>query len=128
MALSELILADSAARTASGTGEKIAVKTGTMMAMVLNCTSVTAGANLDVDLEWSPDSGTSWYAFPADFVLVHATTVNTLIAGAAATKLSLTTAAGSVTAVYKHLPGGYVRTRWTLSGTSYTFSVKASVK
>ena len=133
MAAAEHILADSVARTASGTGEAVSIKTLSMLDVAVDITAASGTTPaLTVWVEFSPDGKTNWFAKLLDHVAVSDTTAtdrtgtNTF----ARNICSAAAAAGDYVGTFKHVAASYVRARWVISGTtpSFTFSVKAGGK
>ena len=120
MSLDRLELVSTGAVTGSGQTGYFPVPTLTMAHLEVGITAASGTIALSVWLEVSSDK-VNWYEMPLDFALkstgdaaggsVRAACRNVVDA-------KTTTTAETFLAVIKHLPAGYVRLRWTLTGTT----------
>lgn len=118
----------SGAQTATAQGSAISVSGIREMTVYVSCTTSTAPTRLDVYLQTSSDGGTTWYDLTAqETILTNA--AGTDITSTSVTKRNILdnqTCASAVKAIAKYTVfGDYVRAAWVISGTSFTFGVKA---
>lgn len=118
----------SAAQTATAQGGAISVAGLRELTVYATCTASSSPTQLDVYLQSSSDGGVTWYDLTADVVQ----TTNTAAAETAAVAnqrdvlQAVTTCASAVKAFGKYTVfGDQVRAAWVITGTSFTFSVKA---
>lgn len=118
----------SATQTATAQGGAIPVAGIKELTVYATCTASTTPTQLDVYLQSSSDGGTTWYDLTADVVQ----TTNTGAAETAAVAnqrdvlQAVTTCATAVKAIAKYTVfGSQVRAAWVLTGTNFTFSIKA---
>jgi len=118
----------SATQTATAQGGAISVAGIKELTVYATCTASTTPTQLDVYLQSSSDGGVTWYDLTADVTQ----TTNTAAAETAAVAnqrdvlQAVTTCATAVKAIAKYTVfGDQVRAAWVLSGTNFTFSVKA---
>ena len=118
----------SATQTATAQGGAISVAGLRELTVYATCTASTTPTQLDVYLQSSSDGGVTWYDLTADVVQ----TTNTAAAETAAVAnqrdvlQAVTTCATAVKAFAKYTVfGDQVRAAWVLTGTNFTFSVKA---
>jgi hypothetical protein len=115
-------------QTASSGGTGINVAGLTELLVYAKCTGSSAPTTLDLYLQSSDDGGTTWYDLPAEVAML--TDGDASETAAVANKRDVfdgvSTCASPVQAVgrYRNF-GGYVRARWFITGTSFTFGVKA---
>lgn len=118
----------SAVQTATGQGGGVPVAGVTELLVFATCTASTSPTQLDVYLQSSSDNGVTWYDLTAE--LVQATNTGAAETAAVPNKRdvldAVTTCASAVKAVAKYRNfGNQVRAAWVLTGTNFTFSVKA---
>lgn len=118
----------SATQTATAQGGAISVSGIKELTVYATCTASTAPTQLDVYLQSSSDGGTTWYDLTADVVQ----TTNAAAAETAAVAnqrdvlQAVATCASAVKAIAKYTVfGDQVRAAWVITGTNFTFSVKA---
>lgn len=118
----------SAAQTATAQGGAIYIGGIKEMVVYATCTASSAPTQLDVYLQSSSDNGVTWYDLTSDVVQ----TTNAAAAETAAVAnqrdvlQAVTTCASAVKAIGRYTNfGNYVRAAWVITGTSFTFSVKA---
>jgi hypothetical protein len=118
----------SATQTATAQGGAISVSGIKELILFASCTASTAPTQLDVYLQSSSDGGTTWYDLTAD-------EIQQTNSGAAETAAStnvrdvfaaVTSCASPVKAIGRYTVfGDLVRAAWVLTGTNFTFSLKA---
>lgn len=118
--------------TGSASGGSVAVAAGSMGAVEIDIDAQTAINPLSVWLEHSSNN-IDFYEVPADLVMKNAGSVAAGgVVGAGRNIVNAEVGAAAVakySAIYKHLPAGYVRLRWFMSGTSFRFKrARMSVK
>lgn len=118
----------SATQTATAQGGQVSVTGIKELIVFANCTASSSPTQLDLYLQTSSDGGTTWYDLTADVVQQ----TNAAAAETAATTNkrdvfeAVTTCASPVRAIGKYTVfGGLVRVAWVITGTSFTFGVKA---
>lgn len=100
---------------------------------LLNVTASSSPTTLDVYLQTSPDAGTTWWDF-GHFTQVGAVSTSKQALTWARRSQALVTTATAVVAtgdaalaaavvINGPIVDGWVRVKWVISGTSYTFSV-----
>lgn len=132
--VSQLLVA-SAVKSASGNSGTLVFEGSPDSAIfILNVTASSSPTTLDVYLQTSPNAGTTWYDF------VHYTQVGAVSTSIQAAQWSrkvteATEATGVIVSgdaalaaakvVNGPIADNFVRVKWVLAGTSYTFSVTA---
>ena len=108
------------AQTASGNTAAFQIPTLTMAQLEVAVSAASGTPTFDLWLEVSSD-GKTWYEMPFDFALKStgvAAEDTCRAAGRDVVNGKTTTSAENFLGIYKHLPAGWVRARWTISGTS----------
>lgn len=118
----------SGAQTATAQGGSTAVTGVKELIVFATCTASNTPTALDVYLQSSSDGGITWYDLTAD--VVQATNTAAAETAAVANKRdvldNVTSCASAVKAIGKYTVfGGLVRVAWVITGTSFTFGVKA---
>ncbi len=120
----------SAAQTASGVSSGFSIPTAAQLMIGIDTTTGSSVTDFDLWLQASDDNGTTWYDYPADYVLKSSSTgANTPTAATlliVASKNSTT--AEQFVGVYKHIASDRIRLKWTFTGTSITFSASYVAK
>ena len=102
---------------------------------ILNVSASSTPTTLDVYLQWSPNTGTTWYDF-GHFAQVGAVSTSIQSLNYARRSQALITASTAVivtgdavlaasTVINAPIASNYFRVKWVLAGTSYTFQVFA---
>ena len=118
----------SGAQTATAQGSAISTSGIREMIVYVSCTTSSAPTRLDVYLQSSSDGGTTWYDLPAEAQMLTAAAGTDITSTNVVRRniLDNQTCASAVKAVAKYTVfGDYVRAAWVISGTSFTFGVKA---
>ena len=124
----------SSAKTTSSNSGTIVLPSPDQATFILNVTASSSPTTLDVYLQTSPNAGTTWYDI-AHFTQVGAvaTAIQALqwcrFATAANNDTSVIVTGDAALAAAKVINGpivdSYFRAKWTVAGTSYTFSLVA---
>lgn len=103
---------------------------------ILNVTASSSPTTLDVYLQHSTDAGTTWYDF-GHFTQVGAVSTSiqalqwsrraTTATNGTAVIVTGNAALAAGTAINGPIVDGFLRVRWVIAGTSYTFAVLAIV-
>jgi hypothetical protein len=121
------------AKTTSGNSGVLNLPDPDAAMFILNVTASSSPTTLDVYLQHSPDSGTTWYDF-AHFTQVGAvaTSIQAMnwdrksdATNAASTAVTVTGDAAIAASVVISAPivASQFRAKWVIAGTSYTFSL-----
>ena len=128
----------SSAKAASGnSGNIVLTRSMDSAQFILNVTASSSPTTLDVYLQHSPNAGTTWYDF-GHFTQVGAvsTSIQSLtwarrsavnITAKQAVVVTGDAALGAAIVIDGPIVDNYVRAKWVISGTSYTFSLIAIV-
>lgn len=120
-------------KTASGNSEKWKIPALTMLLVAARITASSGTSpTMGLWLQWSPD-GTNWYDLPYDAQLTKNTAAADLTANTSKRNINgtaLATGASLHTALYRHVPAGYLRAIWVFGGTTptFTFEVQGDAK
>lgn len=118
----------SATQTATAQGGAISVAGIKELTVYATCTASNTPTQLDVYLQSSSDGGVTWYDLTADVTQTTNTAASETAAVANKRDIldAVTTCATAVKAIAKYTVfGDQVRAAWVISGTNFTFSVKA---
>lgn len=121
----------SGTQTASAQGSPINVAGAKELIVFATCTASSSPTTLDVFLQSSSDGGTTWYDLTADAAMTTDGdgTETAAVANKRDVLDNVTTCASAVKAIARYTNfGDQVRVAWFITGTSFTFSVKAVVK
>lgn len=133
MSAQDITLA-SGAQTATGQSDKRQLKTATMGLVSVNVTAATGTTpKIDYWLEASFDGGTTWVEVFHDGAFASTGTATDITITPNKRNINATanrSTAGKDMALYRHMPAGWYRLAWVISGTtpSFTFTATLSVK
>lgn len=118
----------SATQTATAQGGAVSVAGLRELTVFVACTASTTPTQLDVYLQSSSDGGVTWYDLTAE--TIQQTNTAAAETAAAANKRdvldAVTSCASTVKGIGRYTAfGDQVRAAWVLTGTNFTFSVKA---
>lgn len=119
----------SATQTATAQGGAISVAGLRELTIYATCTASTTPTRLDVYLQSSSDAGVTWYDLPNEAAMTTAAAGTDITASTTMKRNILdnvTSCASTVKAIAKYTVfGDQIRAAWVISGTNFTFSVKA---
>lgn len=118
----------SATQTGTGNGGGISVAGVDEIIVFATCTASNTPTQLDVYLQSTSDNGVTWYDLTAEVVQTTntAATETAAVANKRDVLDAVTSCASAVKAIGKYRNfGSQVRVAWVITGTSFTFSVKA---
>lgn len=119
----------SATQTATAQGGAISVAGLRELTIYATCTASTTPTRLDVYLQSSSDGGVTWYDLPNEAAMTTASAGTDITASVTMKRNVLdnvTSCASAVKAIAKYTVfGDQIRAAWVISGTNFTFSVKA---